>query len=312
MTDTLAIHGATHFVGLIGDPVAHSLSPGMHNQALAHMGLHWVYLPFAVPANQLEGAVRGLWSLGCQGFNLTIPHKERVLPLLQDLTPVARQVGAVNTVLRTAKGWLGDNTDVAGFMAPLQEQDWHAAHALVLGSGGAARAALAGCLRLGFTTVYVWGRNRSALEKIQQDFPLVQPLLALAPGVLKACTLVVNTTPLGMAGHAQQGASPLTDQQLAQLSPQTLVYDLVYVPEQTPLLQAAERQGLKTQGGLRMLVEQGAEALAHWTGQPVPVGVMLAQASRHLSQRVGTVLPPAIPGPEARPRPNGGQPGAQS
>lgn len=268
-------------VGLIGDPVAHSLSPLMHNAALAAMGLDWVYVPFAVVAAELETAVGGLWALGCQGFNVTIPHKQAVLPYLVDLSPAAAHLGAVNTVRRTPEGWWGENTDYLGFMAPLEPLETRD-HVLILGSGGAARGAIYGCIQLGFKRVSVWGRNPVALQHLAQDFPGLE--LGI-PQTLSQVNLVVNTTPLGMTGYAQ--VSPLSAAQLDQLSPHAWVYDLVYTPLQTPLLQAASLRGLKTLGGLPMLVVQGAQALALWTGQTVPVAVMFAVAQARLEATTG-------------------------
>ncbi|MBE9108876.1 shikimate dehydrogenase, partial [Nodosilinea sp. LEGE 07298] len=152
----MPITGSTQLLGVIGDPIAHSLSPVMHNAALKELGVDIVYVAFPVAAEGLEAAIAGFAATGVQGFSVTIPHKQAIVPLLAELTPEAQAVGAVNTVWRTEQGWAGTNTDVAGFVAPLKEwQDWSGKTALVLGNGGAARAVVAGCGQLGFAVVQV-------------------------------------------------------------------------------------------------------------------------------------------------------------
>jgi shikimate dehydrogenase len=147
----MLISGTTKLLGVIGNPVTHSLSPVMHNAALAELGSDFVYVAFPVVAEELEAAIAGFAAIGVQGFNITIPHKQAIMPLLQDISDDARAVGAVNTVWRTEQGWSGTNTDVFGFMAPLKSlKDWAGKTAVVLGNGGAARAVVAGCTRLGF------------------------------------------------------------------------------------------------------------------------------------------------------------------
>jgi shikimate dehydrogenase len=267
--------GNTKCVGLLGHPVHHSRSPKMHNAALNAMGLDWVYLPFDVAREDLTNAVAGLWALGCQGFNVTIPHKEAVCALLPTITPAAQQIGAVNTVLRTPTGWVGTNTDGIGFLAGLPHQRWDQKISLILGNGGSARAVIWGCLQANFKKIYVWGRDPQKLQALQAVFPMIQPILQLEPHILATADLVVNTTPLGMLG-AYQDRSPLTIEHFAQLPPHVLIYDLVYTPEQTLFLQQAQQRGLATQGGLTMLVAQGAKALQLWTQQDVPIPVMLA------------------------------------
>jgi shikimate dehydrogenase len=256
----------TLFFGLLGYPLGHSLSPVMHKAVLERLGLDAHYLAFPVAPRNLKEAVSGLWALGCGGFNVTIPHKQAIMPLMQDCTPLAQKIGAVNTVLRTEQGWLGDNTDIAGFTAPLlrQKSDWSGARALILGCGGAARAVIAGCLSLGMRQITVQGRTLENLKAVQVQFPEIQilgPEQSLT-SVLAHTSLVVNTTPLGMDPCPE--ASPLTQEELALLPNDALVYDLVYNPEMTQLLIWSQERGLATQGGLEMLVHQGWKALQLW------------------------------------------------
>ncbi|QQE65901.1 shikimate dehydrogenase [Leptolyngbya sp. BL0902] len=275
----MTITGTTRLLGIIGDPVAHSLSPVMHNAALAELGVDYVYVPFPVQADDLAAAVQGLAAVGVQGFSITIPHKQAILPLLATVTPEAQAVGAVNTVWRTEQGWAGTNTDVAGFMAPLQGRDWSAARAVVLGNGGAARAVVAGGGQLGLNKVQVVGRNRSKLADFEASWassPLKPPLSVHGwdelPQLLPQADLVINTTPIGM--HHTAAQTPLEAAELALIPDHGLVYDLIYTPRPTRLLTLAAERGLSTQDGLEMLVQQGAIALAQWLQQPVPVDTM--------------------------------------
>ncbi|MEI7666439.1 MAG: shikimate dehydrogenase [Synechococcaceae cyanobacterium ELA263] len=189
-TDKLAaISGTTALAGVLGDPVRHSLSPAMHNAALAALGLDWVYLALPVAASELGGVVRALEALDCRGLNVTLPHKQAVAALASELTPLAQRLGAVNTLVRRAQGgWLGTNTDVEGFLAPLRSNaeagpgaevgtearvgakaeagtiDWRGRTALVLGCGGSARAVVAGLAELGLGRIQVAGRRAASLE----------------------------------------------------------------------------------------------------------------------------------------------------
>jgi len=281
-----AISGTTKLLGVIGDPIEHTLSPAMHNAALAHLGLDYVYVPFAVQAGQLEAAIAGLAALGVVGFNVTIPHKEAVLPYLAAVSDLAQQVGAVNTVYRGEQGWVGTNTDVHGFLAPLRShpQNWSDTAVLVLGYGGAARAVVAACHDLGCSHIYVSGRQPERLAAFVASWPTLA-LEALPWEARTSCLeqtrLVVNTTPIGMSPHTD--ATPLEAQALAKLPPTAVVYDLIYKPRPTLLLQLAMARQLQTMDGLTMLLHQGAAALEHWIGQPAPTPVMAAALAAALA-----------------------------
>lgn len=283
------ITGKTKLLGVIGDPIAHSLSPLMHNAALAELGLDYVYLPFAIAPANLEPAMRGFAAIGLQGFSVTIPHKQAVIPLLADISEAAQAIGAVNTVWRTESGWSGTNTDVEGFLAPLQAmpRDWRDTRALILGNGGAARAVVAGCAQLGCTEIIVVGRDTAKLAAFHaswQHLPAaqilsVQPWERLAE-LLSSVNLLVNTTPIGMQPH--QNESPLGAAAIAQLPADSIVYDLIYTPNPTELLKLAVAQGLGAIDGLEMLVQQGAAALRIWLQREVPVAVMRSTLRQHL------------------------------
>ncbi|MEO0757801.1 MAG: shikimate dehydrogenase [Cyanobacteria bacterium J06648_16] len=278
---TLAIKGTTQLLGVIGYPVKHSFSPAMHNAALAHLGLDFVYLPFAIAPADLPTAIQGFAAIGVKGFNITIPHKQTILPLLTDISASARAIGAVNTVWRTDQGWSGTNTDVTGFLAPLQSRDWTGKAAIVLGNGGAARAVVAACAQLGMAQIKVFGRSSEKLQRFLNSWEGAEfhRLISVHPWTdldlaLPMAQLVVNSTPLGMAPQAE--VSPLAEKQLQKLPPDAVAYDLIYTPRPTRFLQRAADAGLTAIDGLEMLVQQGAAALEIWIGQPPPVEVMRA------------------------------------
>ena len=236
----------------------------------------------------LGKALEGFAAVGVRGFNVTIPHKQAIVPYLHHITPLAQAVGAVNTVWATPQGWQGTNTDVQGFVSPLKRLDQLAlTTAIVLGNGGASRAVVAGCGELGFQRVVVVGRHAKKLDAfcksgLQTSLPSTELQVALwdqLPHYLPQASLVVNTTPLGMAGVP---GTPLDHTQVACLSPGTIVYDLIYTPSPTPLLQSAQTHGLSTIDGVEMLVQQGAAALHIWTGAEVPIATMERVLRQHL------------------------------
>jgi len=311
-------------VGVLGNPVRHSLSPAMHNAALADLGLNWVYLALPAPPERLEQVLDGLEAVGCRGLNVTIPHKQAVVSLVAELSPLARRLGAVNTLVpRAGGGWFGTNTDGEGFLAPLRSGAfgaWRGKRALVLGCGGSALAVVAGLVELGLDTIEVAGRQPAALAaflatcagwseptrleglawggpplpgaghgKDGSALPLAadQPASSLA-AALAGADLVVNTTPVGMASGADPAAvqrCPLGALELAALQPPTLVYDLIYTPRPTQLLREAAARGCPSLDGLEMLIHQGAAALRHWSGlAEIPVEAMRQAALAELGR----------------------------
>ncbi len=293
-----AIGGGTALVGVLGDPVRHSLSPAMHNAAIAALGLDWAYLALPVAAADLAVVLRALAAVDCRGLNVTLPHKQAAAELADELTPLARRLGAVNTLVRReGGGWLGTNTDVEGFLAPLQAL--MAREALVLGCGGSARAVVAGLVDLGVGCIRVAGRDSTRLGSFIRSCADWAPgLVPLAWGgdmagspdplgaALASADLVVNTTPLGMASEGDPTAverSPLRPDQIAALSPAATVYDLIYTPRPTALLRLAQEQGCRSIDGLEMLVQQGAASLRLWSGlQAMPVIAMRTAALARL------------------------------
>lgn len=295
------ITGETKLLGVIGYPVEHSLSPAMHNAAIARIAspgsnpypaLDYVYLPFPVKPQDLETAVAGFGAIAVAGFNITIPHKQAIIPLLDEVSPVARAVGAVNTVWRTDRGWAGTNTDVEGFLAPLKnslqndsKQQWQETIAVILGAGGAARAAVVGCAQLGCREIHVVGRNPEKLEAFARSWenrswdngPLeIRPIASsweALPELIPQAGAIVNATPVGMYPNVER--SPLSPTLTEQIKADTIVYDLIYTPNPTLFLRQAREAGVRTTiDGLEMLVQQGAAALKIWLNRPVPVDVM--------------------------------------
>ena len=270
-------------LALLGYPLGHSVSPAMHNAALAELGLaDWTYQPWPVAPDYLPAAVARLREPDYAGANVTVPHKAAVMPHLDGLTPAAQAIGAVNTIVKHEGRLLGHNTDAAGLLADLYSFDvkLNRRTVLILGAGGAARAAVAACLGVG-ARVRVLARQRAQAEALQSlgeiDIFEWSPL-----GWLAACdgvTLVINATSVGMSPKVD--ASPWLDG--TPFPPEAFVYDLVYNPAVTRLTREAQAAGLRAATGLGMLVEQGALALERWTGQAVPRATMRRAAETALA-----------------------------
>jgi shikimate dehydrogenase len=286
-------------LGVIGYPIEHSLSPAMHNAALAHLGLsdryvydRWLISPDEIDRSAtLEAAIaqfNGSFPNLEQtiGFSVTIPHKQTIIRLLSHTSEVAAAVGAVNTVWRSPTGWVGDNTDVTGFIAPLRSLDrhWTSCNAVILGNGGAARAVVAGLAQLGCDRIHVVGRNVQNLQAFAQSWghsPVasrlqVHPWSELET-LLSTTHLLVNSTPIGMGEHKTR--SPVSESGLQALPSDAIAYDLIYNPRPTLFLQQAQSLGLLAIDGTEMLVQQGAAALSQWLQQEgierhIPVDVM--------------------------------------
>lgn len=285
------ITGKTKLLGIIGDPVEHSLSPVMQNAAIAALGVDYIYIPFPVKSQHLEIALGGLSTIGVKGFNVTIPHKQAVVPLLCEVTTTAKLVGAVNTVRWTEKGWQGTNTDVIGFLAPLKplSRDWQKITPVILGNGGAARAVVVGLAELGCPQIHVVGRNQAKLDQFKQSWANSELNAAINVHswdkllrVVSATELIVNTTPIGMAPQCDR--SPVERSLWQQVPRNAIAYDLIYTPSPTQFLKDAQQYDLTIIDGADMLVYQGAAALEVWLQQAVPVDVMSQALRQHLMQ----------------------------
>ncbi len=294
----MQIRGTTQLLGVIGCPIEHSLSPVLHNAALAARALNlkqtvldYVYLPLKVESAHLEAALKGMAALGYRGFNVTIPHKQAIMPYLQEISPLAQAVGAVNTVIRQGDRWVGTNTDVQGFVSPVDalNQTWHNIEVCILGGGGSARAVIAGCHQIRCAAIHVVGRDLLKLKALQKS--LLQAELQISvqihewsalSALLPQVGLVINTTPIGM--YPNVDASPLRETALALLHQSAIVYDLIYTPRPTRLLQLAQQKNFQTIDGLEMLIQQGAAAFELWTGDKPSINVMRQAALEALGK----------------------------
>jgi len=249
--------------GIIGHPLGHTLSPLVHNWGFARLGVKAAYMAFPTPPERLADLVAAVRALPVSGLSVTIPHKEGVMPLVDEITEQARLAGAVNTLFWKNGKLVGDNTDVDGFLAPLAARP-RPKSALVLGAGGAAKAVMAGLGMLGVKEVTVTNRHAERAEALARTFG-AQPL-DWEKRLEARADLVVNTTPLGMSGQ-DQARSPYTGHAW---TPDQTAYDLVYNPARTTFLDEAQKAGAATIGGLEMFVGQAAKQFRLWTGKELP------------------------------------------
>jgi shikimate dehydrogenase len=285
------ISGSTIICGIIGDPVIHSVSPAMHNAAFAQTGLDYVYLPFRVKSSVLTDAVKGMKAMNFRGFNVTMPHKVYILPLLNETDKLAARIGAVNTVVNDGGVLKGFNTDATGFMQVLFDKGFNVngKKIAVIGAGGAARAAtfslvendaevtvinrhdeLDWAVNLAININQIFNRQVCALEL--NDDNLTKTLADIE--------FLVNATSVGMAPDIDNTVVPAHF-----LKQQLVVYDLVYNPIETRLLREAKQAGAETISGLDMLVIQGVQAFEKWTGKKAPVEIMREAAIQELRRK---------------------------
>lgn len=268
---TPRIDGHTLLAGVIGWPVAHSRSPLMHNFWLRKCAINGAYVPLPVRPGQFDTAVRGLQAAGFRGVNVTIPHKESAYGIVDRLDRSAERSGSVNTLVFTDDGRIeGYSTDGDGFVANVEAHGIavHGGFALLLGAGGAARAIAASLLDRG-VSVIIANRTRARAETLAASLPGVRVIdWARAGEVLTECTLLVNTTSIGMEGAAD-GAFPLD---LGQADRALVVCDIVYVPRQTALLRLAAAHGLRHVDGLGMLIHQAGLGFHKWFGVTPEIG----------------------------------------
>jgi shikimate dehydrogenase len=274
-------------VELFAYPAWHSLSPAMHNAAFESMGIEARYVAREVPPAELVLAVASLRQPEVLGANVTIPHKERVVELLDSVSVEARAVGSVNTIVRRGDALEGHSTDVSGFLQALTDLkvDVDARRALLLGAGGAGRAVAYALLMAGVGELIVHNRSIERAERLVEDFARFGEIRAVTTDELPSCApdaqLLVNATSVGML---REGVSFEETPLEARYLPRSgAVMDLVYRPAHTKLLRDAEAAGLQTQNGLPMLVYQGADAFSLWTGRDAPAELMRAAAEQMLA-----------------------------
>ncbi|RUM89399.1 MAG: shikimate dehydrogenase [Thermovibrio sp.] len=272
----MRITGKTSVYGIVGFPVKHSLSPVMQTAAFEEAGIDAVYVPFEVKPELLKEAVEGLKALGVKGFNVTVPHKEKVIESLDYLSDETEAIGAVNTVKNEEGKLTGYNTDAEGFIRSLQEEgiDLKGKRVLMFGAGGAAKAVGYALLREGVKFLNVVNRDFSRGKKLGDLLGkfgnvLVYPLKeGTVEVLLKDADVIVNTTSVGLRRDDPQ----LFD--YSKIPKGIVVVDIIYNPPETPLLRAARERGCKTVNGLGMLIHQGAVAFEIWTGVRAPVEKM--------------------------------------
>jgi shikimate dehydrogenase len=259
------INGETQVYGILGRPVAHSLSPVMHNAAFRELGLNAVYVAF--PVMDLANAVAGLKGLNIRGASVTIPFKEDIIPLLPELDPQAAKIGAVNTVVNVDGRLVGYNTDWLGALKALEEKtDLAGKRVLILGAGGASRAIAFGIMEKG---------GQVAITDIEKDKALLLSrqlwVEVVAPDYVGQypADILINATPVGMEPRSRD--IPIDPDLLARFQ---VVMDIVYKPLETKLLQEAGARGCQVIDGLRMLIHQATEQFTLWTGQPAPLKIM--------------------------------------
>lgn len=285
------IKGTTKNLGVMGWPIAHSLSPVLQNAAIEEAGLDYVYISLPVPPEKLKEAVAGLRSMQFTGWNVTIPHKQAIMAELDAVDEDARIIGAVNTVVNRDGHLTGYNTDCIGFMQPLAQQGFlpKGKEATILGAGGAARAVIWGLLRAKVKRITLGVRNPAKAARLAEEFAAYGEIQVLHwedsafAEHLAVTDLLVNTTPLGMYPHVE-GMPPVD---WTKLKKDALVYDIIYTPERTRFLSEAQAHGHAIINGEGMLAGQGAAAFTLWTGVAPDLALMKRALREELDLRQG-------------------------
>lgn len=284
-------------IGLIGYPVKHSISPFFQQAALDYYELDICYEAWETLPGELEETVSRLRHPQNLGANVTVPYKESVLPLLDEIDEVASLIGAVNTIVKRDDRLEGFNTDAHGFIQALREQgnfEPESKQAIILGAGGAARATSFALMQEKAGSLTILNRTLERAEALADSLRSCQASTGLEtkivvlpwstvnmPGTFEHCHLIVNCTTIGMKHSPGEGKSPLS---LETIPSTALVYDLIYNPSPTPLLQLAQRAGANILGGLPMLVYQGVASFELWTQRKAPVDIMLKKAEEVLER----------------------------
>ena len=286
----MTVSGKTKICALIGDPVEHTMSPPMHNAAYEKLRLDYIYIPFQVKPDDLSAAVHGLKALNVRGFNVTIPHKVAVIPLLDGLDPIAEKIGAVNTVVNDGGKLIGYNTDATGFLQALLERGVEPAgkNIVILGAGGASRAisyiladrgARLTILNRRLELDWAIDLARRIREELGREVEALELTLGNLSGALSGTDALINATSVGMSPDNESSPVPA-----GLLKSGLVVFDIVYNPVRTKLLEEAEEVGARTVGGVDMLVWQGALAFEKWTGRQAPLDLMRAKVIESLEK----------------------------
>jgi shikimate dehydrogenase len=282
----------TKLIGLIGYPLAHSISPAFQQAALDYVGIDARYELWETEREALAERVAGMRRPDRLGANVTVPHKELVIPLLDEIDPLAARIGAVNTIVNRGGRLCGYNTDMTGFARALRQDggfDPSGAHVVLLGAGGAGRAATMALVQGKAASVTIADLVPERAQRLVQDLggqgeTLLRAVLAtkdnLASAVMKNCQLLVNCTPIGMRHSKEEHDLPMLPELIP---PGILVVDIIYNPLETRFLAEAKKRGARTLGGLPMLVYQGAASFELWTVLPAPLDVMFKAARKALA-----------------------------
>lgn len=277
----MGVKATTSIYGIFGHPVKHSLSPDMHNSAFSELGLNSVYVAFDIEPENIGEATNAIRAMGIKGINITIPHKQTIIPFLDEVSPDATLTGAVNTVKNEEGKLSGFNTDVGGFLRAIREDlDFSPEDntLFLIGAGGAARAVLSAFCMNGGAIVYIADILKDKAIELADQFKgnfenirietIEMEDKDIVSEKFSEADILVNASPAGMDGVGSH------DIPLASLKKSAVVYDLVYKPQNTKLLTDARELGHKASGGLTMLLYQGAESFEIWTGETAPVAVM--------------------------------------
>ncbi len=286
-----SFHINTKIIGLIGHPIKHTYSPFIHNIAIELKKLDYIYLPFDVPAASLRNAVKGMNALGIKGYNVTIPHKENIIQYLNNVSEEASIIGSVNTVLNDHGKLFGYNTDVHGVLETLNpyKEGIAGSQVCVVGAGGVARAVIYALIRhFKPQKIYLINRTEGRADSLKtyfsakMKFDAFKTLELFPPDlveVFRDSKLIINATPVGMFPENDDMITTLEESFMKD----QVVFDLVYNPPKTKLLQTAEKQGAIALDGLRMLISQAAKAFELWTGEQVPVEELQRSLQLYLS-----------------------------
>lgn len=287
MSSRFTIDADTKLCCLIGNPVIQSISPEIHNASFKDKRMNYVYLSFRVVKDDLKSAITGLRTLGVRGINVTIPHKESVIEFLDSVDKSASDIGAVNTIINENRKLLGVNTDIDGFIEPFRERkiELRKRRALIIGSGGSARACISGLVNEGCKDILILTRNETRGNKmvahLKKNLEFRGEILILNDEnlgkTLNDIDIIVNTTPIGMYPNVEESPIPLR-----LLKKNHVICDIVYKPLRTRLIEYGEKSGCVTIPGYEMLIGQAAKSFKLWTGEEAPRKIMMKVAESKL------------------------------
>ncbi len=290
------IDGHTILYGLLAHPAAHSLSPLIHNTSFQETGINGTYLAFDVTPDHLSESIAGIRAMHIGGVNLSMPLKTDVIPLLDRITPRAKRLNAVNTIVNRDGQLLGDTTDGQGLVDALRFDGIQLADTTVtvLGAGGAGRSVISAAVDAGAARVIVFKRQNTTFDQRKQQLTAWSKTIQVKPyedeaelvRAIQESQVVVNTTNIGMGDDPRLPVSP---EVLQQLGPSQVVVDAVYFPLETPFVRAAKQRGCRTFNGIGMLVHQAAGAFLEWTGRQMPIDVVMNAVNQAVAIRENTI-----------------------